>query len=54
MQRHRSHPLQTTLDLAVVGLGGTTIVLLAVALVAQTTRSAFADPRGPDRLGGGH
>ena len=47
-------PLQTTLDLAVVGLGGTTIALLAVALVAQTTRAAFADPRGPGRLGGGH
>jgi len=45
-------PLVTTLDLSVIGLGGIAIALLAAALVAWATRSAFADPRGPGRLGG--
>jgi len=45
-------PLATTVDPLTLALGTAAFAVAAVALVAWTTRRAFADPRGPGRIGG--
>ena len=45
-------PLVTTVDPVVLVLAGAAVATVAVALVLVTTRRAFADPRGPGRIGG--
>ena len=45
-------PLATTVDPLAIVLGAVLFAAAAVALVALTTRRAFADPRGPGRIGG--
>jgi hypothetical protein len=45
-------PLATTVDPLTLALGTAVFAVAAVALVAWTTRRAFADPRGPGRIGG--
>jgi hypothetical protein len=42
----------TTVDPLAIVLGAVLFAAAAVALVALTTRRAFADPRGPGRIGG--
>jgi len=46
-------PLQTTVDPLALALGAAAFAAAATALVVWTTRRAFADPRGPGRIGGG-
>ena len=45
-------PLATTVDPLTLALGTAAFAAAAVALVVWTTRRAFADPRGPGRIGG--
>jgi hypothetical protein len=45
-------PLVTTIDPLTVAVAAALFAVAAVALVALTTRRAFADPRGPGRVGG--
>jgi hypothetical protein len=45
-------PLATTVDPLTLALGTAAFAVAAVALVVWTTRRAFADPRGPGRIGG--
>jgi ABC-type antimicrobial peptide transport system permease subunit len=45
-------PLVATVDVLVVGAGVAAFVLVSALLVGATTRSAFADPRGPSSRGG--
>jgi len=45
-------PLATTVDLLTLALGALAFAAAAGALVVLTTRRAFADPRGPGRIGG--
>ena len=45
-------PLVTTIDPLSVALGAGLFALAAAALVGATSRRAFADPRGPGRIGG--
>ena len=45
-------PLATTIDPWTVALAAALFALAAVGLVLLTTRRAFADPRGPGRVGG--
>jgi hypothetical protein len=45
-------PLATTVDPLAIVLGAVLFAAAAVALVTLTTRRAFADPRGPGRIGG--
>ncbi len=45
-------PLATTVDPLALVLGAAAFAVAAVALVVWTTRRAFADPRGPGRIGG--
>ena len=45
-------PLATTVDPLTLALGTAAFAVATVALVAWTTRRAFADPRGPGRIGG--
>ncbi|HEX3291791.1 MAG TPA: FtsX-like permease family protein [Gaiella sp.] len=45
-------PLATTVDPLTVALAAVLFALAAAALVGLTTRRAFADPRGPGRVGG--
>jgi len=45
-------PLATTVDPLTLVLGTAAFAVAAVALVTWTTRRAFADPRGPGRIGG--
>ena len=45
-------PLVTTVDPLLLGLAGVAVTAVAAALVLLTTKRAFADPRGPGRLGG--
>jgi FtsX-like permease family len=44
-------PLVTTVDPVALVLGGAVFAAAAAALVFLTTRRAFADPRGPGRIG---
>ncbi|HET8743514.1 MAG TPA: FtsX-like permease family protein, partial [Gaiella sp.] len=44
-------PLVTSVDPLVLALGGAAFAAAAAVLVLLTTRSAFADPRGPGRIG---
>ena len=44
-------PLVTTVDPLVLLVGGLTFAVAAAGLVLLTTRHAFADPRGPGRIG---
>jgi FtsX-like permease family len=48
---HPEPPLVTTVDPLTLVLGGAAFVAAAAALVFLTTRRAFADPRGPGRIG---
>jgi len=45
-------PLATTVDPLTLALGTAAFAVAVVALVVWTTRRAFADPRGPGRIGG--
>ena len=45
-------PLATTVDPLSLALGTAAFAVAVVALVVWTTRRAFADPRGPGRIGG--
>ena len=45
-------PLATTVDPLTLALGAAAFAAAAAALVVWTTRRAFADPRGPGRIGG--
>jgi len=45
-------PLATTVDPLVLAVGAAAFAAAAAALVVWTTRRAFADPRGPGRIGG--
>ena len=45
-------PLVTSIDLSAVLAAVATLAVAAVAVVGLVTRSAFADPRGPGRVGG--
>jgi len=45
-------PLATTIDPLTLALGAAAFTAAAVAVVVLTTRRAFADPRGPGRIGG--
>jgi putative ABC transport system permease protein len=45
-------PLATRIDPLTLALGTAAFAMAAVALVTWTTRRAFADPRGPGRIGG--
>ena len=45
-------PLATTVDPLTLALGAAAFTAAAVAVVVLTTRRAFADPRGPGRIGG--
>jgi hypothetical protein len=45
-------PLATTIDPLTVAVAAVLFAAAAVTLVALTTRRAFADPRGPGRVGG--
>ena len=45
-------PLVTTVDPVLLVLAGAAVTTVAAALVLLTTRRAFADPRGPGRIGG--
>jgi len=45
-------PLATTIDPFTLALGAAAFTAAAVAVVVLTTRRAFADPRGPGRIGG--
>ncbi len=48
---HPEPPLVTTVDPLTLVLGAAAFVVAAAALVFLTTRRAFADPRGPGRIG---
>jgi hypothetical protein len=44
-------PLATTMDPVILALGAAAFAVAAACLVLLATRRAFADPRGPGRIG---